>query len=462
MSGHMGPSISKIETGMTTTMDDNKVTELRGFASNFALPKCRKCYKIIKITNGGEDQVDQWQGESQVIPPKLQLPMLFCLDCDCYTCAGCGNEANFSADNIFTPLGVVNHCCEQGRLFAVWLLHARFDAEVIKGRKTTVAKRSDLKKPRKHKHAAPSLPGGIGYADEHHPHEADYDYFSHSKSYIVEIGSREEALFDTFMAQELVLLKACAPKADATADELAADTSFLRFSLLLDRIAEMMQNPIADITDRSNVYLRILDFLFRLASHDEHVKLLHEERLDKSSSPGLLLLCQPATDVRFSETRLPSVFASCEDAYKQARAYMQFTEKSILGPSHVQPAENKAASLVCNKLLELYNLLDSKKTINDRVDQSVSSQFSLWEAFMVENRVTYSDDVLKSHYHTKYFCDVKTAPRGRTPTIGKEIAMMSTSLPPGVFVKVADSRQDVMKFLMVGVEDTPYAGGLFP
>lgn len=38
---------------------------------------------------------------------------------------------------------------------------------------------------------------------------------------------------------------------------------------------------------------------------------------------------------------------------------------------------------------------------------------------------------------------------------------MSANLPPGIFLKVAESRCDAMKFLIIGPKDTPYAGGLF-
>lgn len=46
-------------------------------------------------------------------------------------------------------------------------------------------------------------------------------------------------------------------------------------------------------------------------------------------------------------------------------------------------------------------------------------------------------------------------------TISKEVATMTTSLPTGIFLKIAESRSDVMKVMIVGSEGSPYAGGLF-
>ena len=44
----------------------------------------------------------------------------------------------------------------------------------------------------------------------------------------------------------------------------------------------------------------------------------------------------------------------------------------------------------------------------------------------------------------------------------KEIASLTTSLPDGIFVKISESRPDVMKVLIVAVDGTPYESGLFP
>ncbi|KUJ08581.1 UBC-like protein [Mollisia scopiformis] len=43
----------------------------------------------------------------------------------------------------------------------------------------------------------------------------------------------------------------------------------------------------------------------------------------------------------------------------------------------------------------------------------------------------------------------------------KEIASLTTSLPPGIFLKISESRPDVMKALIAGVEGSVYEGGLF-
>jgi ubiquitin-protein ligase len=39
--------------------------------------------------------------------------------------------------------------------------------------------------------------------------------------------------------------------------------------------------------------------------------------------------------------------------------------------------------------------------------------------------------------------------------------MLHKSLPPGILVRVFDDRIDILRVLMVGPDNSPYAGGLF-
>ncbi|KAF8910063.1 hypothetical protein CPB84DRAFT_1937048 [Gymnopilus junonius] len=43
----------------------------------------------------------------------------------------------------------------------------------------------------------------------------------------------------------------------------------------------------------------------------------------------------------------------------------------------------------------------------------------------------------------------------------KELAVMATSLPPGVWVRIDEVRNDAIKIMIAGPDGTPYAGGLF-
>jgi ubiquitin-protein ligase len=51
--------------------------------------------------------------------------------------------------------------------------------------------------------------------------------------------------------------------------------------------------------------------------------------------------------------------------------------------------------------------------------------------------------------------------KNRMRRIRKELAILSNSLPCGIFVRVNENRPDMIKFMIVGPEDTPYANGCF-
>lgn len=45
--------------------------------------------------------------------------------------------------------------------------------------------------------------------------------------------------------------------------------------------------------------------------------------------------------------------------------------------------------------------------------------------------------------------------------IFKDIEILSRELPENIYVRYAEDRPDFMKILIAGVQETPYAGGLF-
>ncbi|GAA5854336.1 hypothetical protein JCM9279_004724 [Rhodotorula babjevae] len=66
------------------------------------------------------------------------------------------------------------------------------------------------------------------------------------------------------------------------------------------------------------------------------------------------------------------------------------------------------------------------------------------------------------HYKTEISAiDSSRRSHGSFVHIAKELAVLSTSLPPGIWVRVDESRIDVIKCLIAGPETSPYANGLF-
>lgn len=102
---------------------DPGLRELQTLCASFHL-SCSTCRFSIEVDLEG--QIEAWRSGAQSIPPSTQISALRCSEGH-LTCAGCGEGPKFSSENVFTSLGVINHCCDAGRLFCLWLLLARYD-----------------------------------------------------------------------------------------------------------------------------------------------------------------------------------------------------------------------------------------------------------------------------------------------------------------------------------------------
>ncbi|GAA5877972.1 hypothetical protein JCM3774_004770 [Rhodotorula dairenensis] len=70
---------------------------------------------------------------------------------------------------------------------------------------------------------------------------------------------------------------------------------------------------------------------------------------------------------------------------------------------------------------------------------------------------------VKQHHYSREIAESATSrrPHGSFVHLAKELAVLSTSLPPGIWVRHDEERVDVLKCLLAGPEHSPYAGGLF-
>ncbi|GAA6043850.1 hypothetical protein JCM8097_007237 [Rhodosporidiobolus ruineniae] len=68
-----------------------------------------------------------------------------------------------------------------------------------------------------------------------------------------------------------------------------------------------------------------------------------------------------------------------------------------------------------------------------------------------------------THYYHRDILAIASSRRSHHSFVhlAKELAVLSTSLPPGIWVRVDEARVDVLKCLIAGPEGSPYAGGLF-
>lgn len=146
--------------------------------------------------------------------------------------------------------------------------------------------------------------------------------------------------------------------------------------------------------------------------------------------------------------------------YKQVKTFARLAGKSAI-EKHIRSGssekENMESLSLCKKVVDFYGLV-FKTAPNSKIGDRSKDP---WTAYEESNRVAFTDDVLTpDHFLDKISAFTQSAP-GRMTTLGKEIASLTTSLPPGIFIKIAESKMDSMKALITGAEGLPSAGGLF-
>ncbi|KAE9366105.1 hypothetical protein N431DRAFT_472666 [Stipitochalara longipes BDJ] len=475
--------------------------------------ECRACHSPLALDVDAHLQT--WLAGTQVIPPISQISVLHCPKCDHSTCVGCGDAPKLNEHHFFTPLGVVNHCCYEGRLFGIWLLLARFDKAELPATKvsTTASPKRPVKKPKPKKGYVPAQ-NGVGYSSGHDPYgsyyeldmdgaygdmlideDGEFEDFSGTMpmpgffgqyvapTYVArdhKVKSREEKTKseDKLLINTLKLLTTFFPGPGSPSGP-TEEIRIYRLSFLFDKIAELLRNDsIIDIAQRKDLYTEVLSFVQAVANSPDLVGLLLEERPDKRNSPGIHSIQKLTDRPGFAHenvqttpgTFAPSVFTGSLDTYRQAKSFLKISSIPQAEPPGAPAVYNKPACgaqekrddedsiQICQRIIDIYEFLQKHKerpsVTTDHIDT--------WTKFAEENRVTFDDDVLKSHRFIGDIRNLKSSnTMGRLVTIGKEVATMTTSLPAGIFVKVAESRSDAMKVLIVGPEGSPYAHGLF-
>lgn len=278
---------------------------------------------------------------------------------------------------------------------------------------------------------------------------------------------------DNLMIETLRLLSTCLPDVSSPA---VIDRSLFRLSTFLDSIAELIRNDsISDVTGRAELYMEVVGFVKLITDIPSLAGLLFEERLEKSQSPGLRVLASPDLEEAtfpVSYSTSASVFSGSKNIYQQVKMYLKLAAKtsSAAGSSQMPSHQvmKKETRRLCEGILELHEYMKARSDasqpslIDDIKAVPSAGADSVWAAFQAENKVTFTEEVLTAHRFSAEALKFKTSVvKNRLSTISKEIATLTTSLPPGIFLKIAESRSDIMKVMIVGTEGTPYAGGLF-
>ncbi|RDL38301.1 uncharacterized protein BP5553_02641 [Venustampulla echinocandica] len=383
-----------------------------------------------------------------------QISGIYCNKCKRFTCIGCRGKPRLGKISYCALDAVVNNCCPHGRLFGSWLLLCRFDEVELQHKAAEDLQRRGPKAP---------LDNGTGYTPESEATASRVLFKDSNINY-----SQQNDLTDMVMTEVLLLLTAFLPVnglgSSFDREPPAEFFALFRLSLLFDRVTMLLRNDsISDMARRSDLYQAALAFVTAMAKHPRLVHILTDKRPEKKRSPGLKSLGENfdshALVVDISPSGLAgSLLTYCHNTFKQADAFACLSHNAAMAKG-IHSDDSKQTIAIFKSIVGFRDAV--KQTAPDAIQDPAKTPKDPWQEFTEAKQVTFTDDVLVNHRLSHEWCKIQSPPPGRMTGLWKEIASWTTSLPPGIFVKVSDSRPDVMKILIIGVPGSPYAGGLF-
>jgi len=407
-----------------------------------------------------------------------------CRICGTVRCAGCQRVIR-GPSNSRKIIGNIHidWCCETGRFFLIWALLCGLDVVIVEKnlrQPTTPTKNIPTK------NAFPPIPFS-GYVEPRGFDmfgDSDFDDldffvpgpptntangtgyggggFSESRGQTA-LQDAPEDQKDRIIADVLAVLIELLPAPGLSSSSWNTDPpplllEVLRASAILDKVAELLRNDSIDnVTKRHYLYCRVLSFVRVVAQHPKLWAIIYDERPTKPEGATLYSIASGTAKYKPKETVQP-VASYLQNLCKQAQLIIR---ASNWVPFEYKSPEAQTQVTLCHQIMELSGILSKSKASTQHPASRITlGSLVQWHK---EHCIEEVSDSIMMHDHYFYQNAMKTnwSQKGRMRKLVEQIANMKTSLPPGIFVRHASSRPDVMKALIVGPSDTPYENGLF-
>ena len=397
--------------------------------------------------------------------------------CSANTCLGCGKHYNTTGPK--APAQKMNAsqlywCCDAGRMVLLWILLCGVDR-----RKTARRRRGEYFK--RNSKTSNVSGAGVGYGSHMHgPETAQvvnfgmYGQLNNSRVSIaqpVNAAPAAETAEDEFISKIMACLDRLLPSLTAenpSSFDLNPPTHLLAVlaqSSILGTIAALLRNDsLEDATRRSRVYNNTFNVVDKLSKHPKTAKTVNQARKEDIRSSDVLSLSwtdlkQSNSDQYEEHDCLASCLHNLDKASKSILARAKAHPNDFVGPDSDQMLS------LCNRVSQT---ADSIPASNAKRSPSLDNQPAT-ATYVVNNDwqselavLELADDVIISR-HT-YASEARSASNlagGRLRSLSIQLSNLTTSVPPGIFVRYCSSRLDVMKVLIIGPKGTPYENGLF-
>ncbi|EIN14346.1 hypothetical protein PUNSTDRAFT_140657 [Punctularia strigosozonata HHB-11173 SS5] len=460
----------------------------------------RDLFVSPKICPGCRCKMESPRGHvmfSANVPPPTVVRLLHVTCSQCHANPGC----------------TVEKCCAEVRAIALFEALGGFDRQYIGERIVSNTRARAQTATRKQPNAGSVGPGGTGYGVG----TTGYDHHSYPSGgrawkADVEIGIDHHAALAAHWEDAIVrALKTVttylpAPYSeDAQAYDMLPHPSIqplLALSQLTDLLGDLLRND--SVTDwtgaRGETYAAVLGLLKRMADCEFTIPTLVQERWARTDrNVGIEEWMWGETEIAWERderggctepngepgdfARNPPLYDCFKKLTKQCEAFLGGVAQLMENSQDDIEATIQAASL-CGDMIAARDDIDramevlGRTTLRSRCSKGKSKAGDPkadMEATYAQacERLAFRHVTLSvaganglSYPTFHYTREVQsTANATRLPKdrlrLVKELSTMSTSLPTGVWVRVDETRNDVIKIMIAGPDGTPYAGGLF-
>ncbi|KAL5117759.1 hypothetical protein ACEQ8H_004369 [Pleosporales sp. CAS-2024a] len=473
---------SQVERYDVETKGSNHLQTLAAFLAHVKSAHCTACSTAFFATKQDVSRMLQdWKGKGSALSTAMQ----------CHHC-GTVTACIFCTCQLTTPRSVVavygkelTWCCAGGRKLLLWILLCSLD-EHFSGMKRSQAARRTTKPAALH-HSATRIPrpsstrGGIGfggpdgyaammysdtgfYEDDvmkaflgagHTPlngHRfAPGAQKSDAKAKALVAQQNEDGFYDLHLRLTEALLPKFERESGFDFEPPEALAEMLASSKLFNYCAELLRNDsLEDATKRKDVYQALLSLLLTLGAHYATASAaIYNERQLGEDKINLLVLSFDGCNRPSTETA-PALLDSLTNLSTQSELAIQGAK---MNEKDFQSGQGQNFLLLCRKFVHLRELLVANRFGEAAVKASKEKVPALTD---VPNA-----HILSSHALSQAAMALRSTPAGRFKSIISQITTLKTGLPPGIFVRYAESRPDVQKAIIIGPEGTPYAHGMF-
>jgi len=470
----------------------NTLTDFIEHVRSFKCSTCGDHFSLAK--NDVITMLHAWKTGKKALTCSLKCSM-----CSRVTCIACTPQAYVPQSTISVQGKPISWCCSGGRLFLLWLLLCDLDEQFsIKTKKEAADRRERRPQPKRDntkKSNQRARGGGIGFGDSSRPplvesmpsgvgFGSDFDDFDDYADYSPNAwmgpghtlsghrfdanASNTDGKVKAFSAQRkedqsnallLELVEGLLPSFDRDSgfdfDPPDAVADMLIHSEILHYCAELLRNDsLQDATNRNDVYQALINFLRTLGAHYATAsRAIYDERPSRQDKVYLAdLLLFGFRQGSESKDNTPSLFSCLSNLSTQSELVLQGAKQN---EKEFRTHDGQSLLLLCRQISELQEYLSANaRTVGDAKPKESEPE--------IPALTELPDNVIfATHKFGPSAKSLSTAPSGRFKRLITEITTLKTGLPPGIFVRYADSRPDVQKVLIIGPSGTPYENGLF-